>query len=98
MIEYDNPKDEARLRKFMEASKDLVKLQEKFTKAGFTVPEILQWTDNTGRMFVWFEYSSLDRLAKFYGDEDLQQYMGKIAEFIDNVRIRLLRPAIPRES
>jgi hypothetical protein len=94
MIEFSNPKDEARWKKLVAQSKDVEKLMARMVKDGLVGSEIGTWADNTGRQIYWMPFESMDKFAKFYADEEFQKTMAKSTILIDDIQIRLLRPSI----
>jgi hypothetical protein len=94
MLEFSNPKDEARWKQLMAQSKDDEKLMARMVKDGLVGSEIGQWADNTGRQILWMPFESMEKFAKFYADEEVQKGMAKSTALIDDIQIRLLRPSL----
>jgi hypothetical protein len=94
MLEYSNPKDEARWKQLLAQSKDVEKLMARMVKDGVISSEMGQWADNTGRQIFWMPFENMEKFAKFYADEEFQKGMAKATSLIDDIQIRLLRPSI----
>ena len=94
LIEFSNPKDEARWKKLVAQSKDVEKLMSRMVKDGLVGSEIGTWADNTGRQIYWMPFESMEKFTKFYADEEFQKVMAKSTSLIDDIQIRLLRPSI----
>jgi len=100
LLEFDNPKDEARnakRRKFEdEATRPYREklVEEKGIKAKFS-----GWADCTGHIVVWWEFETMEDFAKMWNDEKWQQIWARWTYLVDNASIRLLRPSItlPKE-
>ncbi len=94
LIEFSHPKDQARIDRLSGQEKLVEKLAERMTKSGLLSPDFSIWADNSGRVFYWFPFESMEQFAKFYSDKELQKMFAKSSGLLDNIRICLLRPAI----
>jgi len=99
LLEWDNPKDEARnekRRKFEEVITSYRKtlVEEKGIKLKFS-----GWADGTGHIVTWWEFETMEDFAKMWNDEKWQQMIARWTYLVDNASVRLLRPAItvPKE-
>ena len=94
--EWDDAKDEARIRKYAEWSKNKEKGMawwQKKIKEG-VVKSVSLWSDNAGHNIVWVEFDSIDKFAKLWGDEEYHKLSMEGLPLVDNYRVRLMRPSI----
>ena len=95
LVEYDNPKDDERSKKMRKFGIEVMgPYWEKLVKEKDIKLEYSPWADNTGRTIRWIKFETMDDFAKMWDDERYQNINARWASFVDNMRIRLLRPAI----
>jgi len=93
--EWDNPKDNERNRKRLEKSKEINEYFYKIAKEREIKAKSSVWADGTGHVLMWGEYESLEEVAKWWEDEQLQRLFAEMSLLVDNMNIRWLRPMIP---
>jgi len=97
LIEYDNPKDEVRIKKVYEQDDLVTPFWQKKVKEGL-VKNLSNWADNTGHIIIFVEFESGEKLGKFLSDGDFHQIAMKAAESVDNLTYRVLRPAVHAQT
>jgi hypothetical protein len=101
MMEWDNPKEESRYRKFAEfigwrkglakKYKEYLEIMDKMTKE--SALKFSNWADGTGHIINWLEFDSIESFAKLWSVDNWHKWMLELTPLVDNVRIRMLRPA-----
>ena len=95
MGEWDNPKDLERNRKRLKYSNEVWRpYWEKLVKEKGIKFKSSSWSDNTGHIINWIEYETMEDFTKMWEDEGHQQRWAAWTYFVDNARIRLLRPSL----
>ena len=95
MREWDNPKDPERNRKRLKFSNEVsTPYWEKLFKEKGIKVKYGGWSDNTGHFISWVEFETMEDFAKMWEDERGQQISSRWSHFVDNMRIRLLRPGL----
>jgi len=95
LYEYDNPKDEERSKKMRKFGREVMRpYWEKLVKEKDIKVESSSWADNTGRTIYWTKFETMEDFSKMRDDERWQQMRARWAYFVDNARIRLLRPGL----
>ena len=95
LFEYDISKDEERRNKGQKFGNEVMfpywkkLIEEKGIKV-----ESTNWSDNTGHKVGLDKFETMEDFAKAWDDERWQQMMARFANFVDNARIRLLRPGL----
>jgi hypothetical protein len=56
--------------------------------------ESLDLTDGTGRMVRLDKFDDIDDFDKIWNDEEWQKACARYSYFVDNIRVRILRPSI----
>ena len=97
MYEYDNPKDEARMKKILEEPDKTTPFFQRKLEEGI-VKNISSWADNTGHIVVFIEFENGENLGKFLGDEEFHRLATETAVGIDNIAYRILRPAVSAKT
>ena len=100
MMEWDNPKDEARYKKFSEFQSWRKGLTEKYKEYVETMNKMNQegtlkfngWTDNTGHIIGWWEFESIESFGKLWVVEEWHKWTIEFNHLVDNLHFRLLRP------
>ena len=91
--EWDDAKDEARLRKKAEWDKGKEKgmrwWQEKIKEG--VVKSVSGWTDGTGHNIVWVELENIGKFSELWNDETYHELSKEGLPLVDNYRIRILR-------
>ena len=91
--EWDDAKDEARLRKKAEWDKGNEKgmqwWQEKIKEG--VVKSVSGWTDGTGHNIVWVELENIEKFSELWNDETYHKLSKEGLSLVDNYRIRILR-------
>jgi hypothetical protein len=93
-MEFDNPKDGSRFKKYAEQTREpdpewVKKLVEESNV------KYSDWTDNTGHIISWFEFENMEAFSKMWYTEEWQKRIQlKLSPLVDNLRIRLLRPTV----
>jgi len=93
MMEWDNPKEEARLKEYREYTRESLSSWDRRVKEGI-VKSYGSWTDGSGHMIFWVEFENVERFSKLWSDKEYQMSTTRFHPLADNVRIRLLRPGI----
>ena len=90
LAEWDNPKDETRLKKVNEWESTF--MQRKIEEG--IVKKVSQWTDGSGHIYWIAEFDDIDAYAKVWGEEEFHVKMIRWNRLVDNMSIRLLRPTM----
>jgi hypothetical protein len=91
MMEWDNPKDEERFRKYMKLGKEMSSHIEEMQKKGLC--KFSNWIDDTEHVISWLEFKDIDDFGKMWTDKEYSNLMAKWRPNVDNLRVRLLRRA-----
>ena len=95
IVESDKPKDEERNKKRLKFTREVFgPYWKKLVEEKGIKEESSNWSDNTGRHVSWVRFETMEDFAKMWNDERWQQMMARWVYFVDNVRIRLLRPGV----
>ena len=95
LIEWDNPRDEERNKKRLKHEWEVsdphwIKMvKEKDIKVDSSI-----WAENTGHMYMWMKFETMEDFAKMWNDERHQQIWAQWAKLRENVKNHLLRPEI----
>ena len=93
MREWDWSKDEEKREKRLKFQTEVMgPYFEKLVKEKGIKVETSNWSDNTGHKVILRKYETMEDFSKAWDDERWQQIWARYVYFIDNVRIRLLRP------
>ena len=89
--EYDLPKEniEPYLKLMAESSNAFAS----FAKEGI-IKEYTSWTDNTNHYVICMLFESIEKFAELWNKEEYHKFLSESAVFLENVRIRLMRPAV----
>jgi len=93
LIEYDNPKEEEKMKEYFGQADEVMSFWEKKKKQG-VVKKTSNWSDNTGHMTFFVEFPSGETLGKFLADEEYHAIALKSFKYVDNISIRILRQGI----
>lgn len=93
--EYDLPKEniEPYMKLIMESSKAF----SGFAKEGI-IKEYMSWTDNTNHYVICMLFESIEKFAELWNKDEFHKYTSESSVFLENVRFRLLRPALMPKS
>lgn len=90
--EWDNPKEDGRLKKYYEWSAGtdyeyVLKLQKGVCK-------VSDWTDGTGHNIYIQEFESMEDFAKVWGDDEYHRCFVRFCRLVDNATRRIVRDGI----
>lgn len=88
--EFDAPK--TNLEPYLKLMTESSKAFTKWTKEGI-VKDFHSWTDNTGRFIVFFLFETIEKLAELWNEPDYHKFISESSMFVENLRIRIMRPA-----
>ena len=95
LMEWDIPKDEERSEKRRKWFREVMMPNwEKIVEEKGIKFKGGSWSDNTGHTIWWNRFETMEDFAKAWDDERWQQMSARWAYFVDNLRIRLLRPSV----
>jgi hypothetical protein len=92
ILEWDNPKEEGRLNKYIEWCNGpdreyMLKIQKGLCKVD-------DWSDGTGHNVDIQEFESMGDFAKVWGDDEYHRCFVRFCRTVDNVSRRTLRDAV----
>ena len=88
--EWDNPKDEERLKElYRTRGAFYAYLQKKLDEGSFTYMK--RWTDGIGHLICIIEYASLDDFARTWKDPEYNELWVRAARKCDNMTCRVFR-------
>ena len=91
MVEFNTPKE-------LERNKKRYQFQDEHLRPYFTKKDKevkmnrSSWSDGSGTVIGWWKFESLEDFNKVWGDDEFQIMIGRWSYFVDNVKIRILRP------
>ena len=93
LSEWDASKNVEIYKKSLELMTRFVEYWEKLSKEKSIHPIYDKiFTDNSGHYSNWTEYESLADFQKIWDDETYQKYWSQYSRYVDNCRIRVMRP------
>ena len=92
-MEWDNAKDESRLKRYMEMQSEP---RPEWFKKLFEEVKVKQssWADNTGHIVNLIEFENMEVFAKLWDNEEWHKWWRRMTPVVDNMRFRVLRPSI----
>jgi hypothetical protein len=94
LIEWDNPRDEERLEKRYEFTREVTDPYWQRKVGEGIVEGVSDWADNTGHRVKWVEFESMNNLARVWDDKEYHEGAVGFSRLVDNLSFRLLRPTI----
>ncbi|MFW9925392.1 MAG: hypothetical protein ACFFDM_01355 [Candidatus Thorarchaeota archaeon] len=92
--EFDAPK--TNIEPYLKLMSESSKAFTAWTKKGI-IKDFHSWTDNTGHFIVFFLFESIEKFAKLWNEPEFHNFLGESSLFLENMRIRLMRPAFAPE-
>ena len=91
ILEWDNPKDEERLKKYY----GLPRADSEYMQAAMKgLCRATIWTDGTGHNVETQEFESMEDFAKLWGDDEYHRGFVRVCRTVDNASRRIMREAI----
>ena len=91
IVEWDNTKNEERLKKFYEYTTTYLEYVNRVDKG---ICKRNTWVDGTGHHFQTQEFESMEDYVKVWGDDEYFSRFVRFCRLVDNARTHVLRPAI----
>ncbi|MFW9809105.1 MAG: hypothetical protein ACFFE6_06965 [Candidatus Thorarchaeota archaeon] len=88
--EYDIPK--TNLEPYLKVMRESSKAFSTWSKQGL-VKDFQSWTDNTGHFVIFILFESIEKFAEIWNKEEFHKFTSESSMFLENVRLRLMRPA-----
>ena len=88
--EFDAPK--TNLEPYLKLMTESSKAFANWAKKGI-IKDFHSWTDNTGHFIVFFLFETIEKYAELWNEPEYHKFIGESSMFVENLRIRLMRPA-----
>ncbi len=88
--EFDAPK--TNLEPYQKLVTEFFKAIANWTKKGI-IKDVHTWTDNTRHVIAFFLFETMEKFAELWDEPEFHRFVSESSMFVENLRIRLMRPA-----
>ncbi len=89
-VEFDAPK--TNLEPYQKLVTEIIKGFANWTKKGI-IKDFHIWTDNTRHIIAFFLFETMGKFAELWDEPEFHRFLSESSMFVENLRIRLMRPA-----